>query len=447
MVFGIIITQVMLSIISFIVNRKNVAKWIAVFNLWWVFLLLLSTIIPFGGYNTSGNGEILIWIFLMCTTVGYVFQTNRKGISMSSGKELDQNFDKLILQNKKVKMLLLLFTLLLGIYAIRFSQYINSTNILNARVARYYVGGVFSSTIELLFFNYVIASSRFFAIFIIAYSVIYGRVWNSLCWLSIINLFLYSFVGGSRFPIVMLGVEIVILALYKKQMKPKKQKRFTTNWKEIKRKLLFIVCIFIVIFGILYFTAYRLGMTQYDSEMMWESFEEFYKQSIGYNTGPIAALDKTLEDGILTNHHYFGQAVLLNGIDEIFANTLSAIGISYSSARYVIGELASKSVMLGNISFNALYTCIFWFYSDMGIIGVIFYSLLFGILVGKVVRIFEDRPTLWSLMLNAHILYFFIMSNITWEVNTVDSLLYILFILFYFRKKESFRNSLNETKD
>lgn len=436
MILCIIITQVMLLVISFVVNRKNIFKWILLFNSWWILLLLLNTIAPYGGYKTSGNGEFLIWIFLIFTTIGYIWQKNKKAITRKNENDLSEHFDKLILKNIWVKMLMLVFTLILSIYAIKFERYINSTNVLNTRIARYYVGGVFNSTVELLFFNYVVAASRFFSMFVIAYGVIFGRIKNTLFFLSAINLFLYSFIGGSRFPFVMLGVEMIIIGLYKKQFNRNKNSSLKINWKKIRGSLIFLICVLAVAFMMLYFTAYRLGMTKYDAELLWESFDEFYNQSVGYNIGPIAALDKTLENGILKNHFYLGQAVLLNGIDEMLANVFSVIGIPYSSARYALGALTATPITLGNSSFNALYTCVFWFYSDMGIAGVILYSLLFGLVVGRVVRLFEYKPSLWGLMLNSHILYFFIMSNMTWEINTVDSLIYILLIVFYFRKKE-----------
>ncbi len=442
MIIYIFITQMMLLIISYSINKKNIFKWILLFNVWWLLLLLFNIIVPYGGYKSSVIGETFVWIFLIFTTVGYTFpRTNLKkrykNFSLSKDKKnLEKNFKKLITKSIRIKILMFLLDLILIIYAIRYSNYIQSTSVLNSRIARFYVGGVFHSTIELLFFNYVIATSRFFAIFIIVYGVIYKEFKNILFLLSIINVFLYSFIGGSRFPIVMLGVETIILFLYQKQFIIKKISIFRINLKKIKEKIIFLTCIFVIMFIMMYFTAYRLGMIKFSFELLIKAYEALYKQCIGYNIGPIAALDKLLNDGTIKNNFYFGKAVLLNGIDEVIYNIFSIIKLPYHSARYTLGTISNESIILGNNSFNALYTCIFWFYSDMGMIGVIFYSLLFGFFVGHIVREFDYKATLWKLMLFLHILYFFIMSNINWEINTVDSLVYILFILLYFRKKE-----------
>lgn len=432
MVIIISLTQLLMLIISYFINKKNLFKWIFLVNIWWGILIIANKINPYGGYRVSNNTYMLIWLFLLFLTIGYSFTKINVRINKTCDEKIFLNqYDNIILNNRIVKIIMYIITGLLIFYAIRYARYMGADNILLARTARYYVGDVFRSTIELLFFNYFVATGRFFFAFIISFGLLFGRLKNRMFVLSVINLILYSYIGGSRFPFVLLGVEILVLMLIKNQLSVQK-----LTSKKIWRGVLVGLCILIIVFFMLYFTAYRLGMLKYNFDFMKESIQVLYDQIIGYNTGPLSALSKSLDEGILYNHYYFGRAVILNGIDEFFSNFCSAFGIHITSARYAIGEVMSRTINIGINSFNALFTYIYWFYFDFGIIGVVIYSFVFGFLEKEVVCKFLENPSLWTLMLMVHMMYFFIMSNTTWELNAADSLVYIVILFCYIRKKE-----------
>ena len=429
----ICIIQAMAIGLAIVTMKKNISKWILAFNLWWLFLLILNELFPFGNYDISDNAYFCFGSFLFFTSIGYIFPKSVKSDAVIDQQQtsLENQYMDLIINNNVIRLFIFLLTVSLIYYAYRYTSYMSDSSILYARTARFYVGYIFNSTIELLLFNYIISAGRFLLVFIISFGIIYRKYKNISFFLSILGLLLYSYIGGSRFPLVLLVMEIIVLFVIKRETDDKRKSIMS-----IVKFVLMAICGFVMFyFLMLYFTAHRLGMKGFDIEFLSSASLVLYDQVINYNIGPLAGFSKMLDSGMLYNHFYFGQAVVLNGIDELFRNLLALANIPFESARYTIGEIAAQTISIGNRSFNALYSCVYWFFSDLGYLGVIIYSFVFGIVENKIVSNYYLNKNLWSLMLIVHCLYFLLMSNFNWEINTVDSLVYILFIVTYLRKK------------
>ncbi|HAV90638.1 MAG TPA: hypothetical protein DCW44_05145 [Eubacterium sp.] len=428
----IIFFQLLICFLAVVTSKKNIGKWIIFFNAWWIFLLLFNYVFPFGNYSVSDKAYICFGLFLFFTTFGYLLFGSKKESKYlrNSYDTIEQQFENIIINNKMIKLIILFSVVLLLYYAYRYSVYMGRTSVLNARLARFYVGNVFSSIIELLFFNYIISASRFLFAFIIAFGVVFGKIHNFSFVFSVVGLVVYSYIGGSRFPFVLLTMEIIFLFIINKESKLEKN-----ALKRIIRFFLIMIVGFLIYFFMLYFTAYRLGMKGIDKSFLSSASETLYDQIIGYNIGPLSSFSSSLDSGILYNHYYFGRCAVLNGVDELISNILSFIGIHFRSARYAIGEIAAQQVSVGEKSFNALYTSVYWFFADLGFIGISIYSFVFGAIEKKVVVRFYKEKNIWTLMLVLHCLYFLIMSNFTWEINTMDSLVYIIFLFVFVRKK------------
>lgn len=427
MIFVIFLFQLIMIFIMVAIKHNSFdTKIFVLFSALWIALLTLAHILPFAGYHMSLDAMILCWLFLAFFDFGYVFGSSkyRRREYVLSEKSIVEQYRDLFLNSAKFKVYLILLAVALLIYAFRYQQAVIIGDFLDARNARYYVGSVFRSTIELLFYNYIISASSFLVTFIIAFSIVFSQIKNKVFFISILNFVLFAFIGAGRFPIVMLMIEVVVLELVKIHYFGK---RFTI--KKIRNFIVICVAVFAAIFGMAYLTAVRRSVTLNSNEMISEMFKILWDQVVGYNTGSFSALSYMYDSGRMYNHLYIGKAVLLNGFDELLSYLFGLVGIPYECSKFTLGEIANIRIYFGNASFNALYTCIYWFFSDFGYTGVIIFSAIFGIVERKSVNKFDINPDIFSLMLMTHILYFLFVAHMIWQINNVDSLVYIATIV------------------
>ena len=439
MIFIILVTQIILLGFSYIAKSNVlIRRMLIVFNAWWALLLVFSKMSPYGGYKISTDAYILIWIFIFVFNLVYIFtksinnngiQYTKEGFSNTySESSIVKQYDKLILDNKALAFGIYIITAMLVYYAIKYSTIMSVGSILNARNERFYVGGLFGTTIELLFYNYIVSAFRYLFSFVISFSLLYDRVKTRHFWFSVVGLALYSYVGASRFPVVLLLVNILFLWIIRSFYN-----RRRINGKGFVRFIRIALIFGIGIFGMSYLTAFRRGVIGFNVNAVIDNFDILYDQMLGYSTGPLSGLSYLLDSRTITNHWFVGRAVVLNGFEEVFTYLLSFIGIHFTCAKNVLGAIANIQYRIGDRSMNALFTCIYWFFSDFGYIGVVLFSGLFAWVEKKAISRFVSKPNIFSLMLAIHVLYFMFMSNMIWQINNVDSLVYMLIIYLIHR--------------
>lgn len=440
MILLILITQQMALILARMARTNPlIRRVLLVFNSWWGILLIYSFFSPYGGYKISTDAYFLIWIFILVFNAVFIFAKSKgytgttitkEGFSTNySEKGIVRQYDILILENKIITGAICIAVIILIRYAIKYSTLISLGSILNARNERYYVGGLFGTTLELLFYNYVVSPFSFLFSFIISFSLLYDRIKTKQFWLSVIGIILYTYVGANRFPVVLLLVNIMYLWIIRSYYNRRK-----INGKSVSRFIRVVIIFCVGIFGMSYITAFRRGMIGFSLDAVIDNFDILSNQMLGYSIGPLSGFSYLLDSDIMRNHWFAGRAVVLNGIDELFTYILSIIGIHIPCAKNVLGAIANEQYVIGNRSMNALFTCIYWFFSDFGYIGVVIFSGLFAWVEKKMVSRFVNAPNIFSLMLATHVLYFMFMSNMIWQINNVDSLLYMLIICLLNKK-------------
>ena len=444
MIFIVLVTQIILLGFSYIAKTKAlIRRMLFVFNIWWAILLIFSEISPYGGYKISTDAYILIWLFIFVFNSVFIIsksiknngaQYTKEGFSNTYSEDgIVKQYDKLILENKALTFSIYIMTAMLIYYAVKYSTIMSKGSILNARNERFYVGGLFGTTLELLFYNYIVSAFRYLFSFIISFSLLYDRVKTKQFLLSVIGLALYSYVGASRFPVVLLLVSVLFLWIVRSYYK-----RRTINGKSIVRFIRIALVFCAGIFGMSYLTAFRRGVLGFNVNAVLDNFDILYDQMLGYSIGPLSGLSYLLDSKTMGNHWFVGRAVVLNGFEEVFTYLLSFIGINFSCAKNVLGAIANVPYNIGNRSLNALFTCIYWFFSDFGYIGVVLFSGFFALVEKKAVSRFVSKPNIFSLMLAIHLLYFMFMSNMIWQINNVDSLVYMLMIYLLHRGVKKF---------
>ena len=245
MLFIVLVTQLVLFIVTYRVNMSNklVGTLYVAFNMWWSILLIVSYFAPYGRYKISFNTYILIWLFLSVFNIFFSLSCSKKNKYdntlnyknfQSKNEELSRQYVQYLLNNKKLTIILYAITIILLYYTIRYGSIMTKENILNARNYRFYVGGLFKSTYELLFYNFIVSAFRYYFAFVVAFSIIFGMVKNLQFMLCLIDLFLYSYIGSSRLPLGLLIISILIMwiirnSYHSKQTDTNNVKRFFTS--------------------------------------------------------------------------------------------------------------------------------------------------------------------------------------------------------------------------
>jgi len=432
MIYVIVVFQLLMMFLKLFSgpNRFDTTVFI-LFSMIWISLLLLAEVSPLGGYQMSETAVSMCGLFLLFFDIGYVvLGASQRKINKGIQREnVVEQYKRIFLSNGLIRFFLMIFALILFVFALRYFNVVFQGDFINARNARFYVGKVFKSTLELLFYNYIVCAASFFWAFIIAFSIVFGAYKNRVFFWSVLDYVLYSFIGSGRLSLVVLLVEMMLLALAKRCYL---KERLTL--KKIKNAVAIFFVIIFGMFGMAYMTAVRRGVTHFGVEALVEALQVLWDQIKEYNIGPFSALSYMYDSGKMYNHLYMGKAVLLNGVDEFLSYFLGIFGINFECSKTVLGVIANATIYFGSASFNALYTCIYWFFSDFGYIGIALFSTIFGFTERKVIRKFDKDPDIFSLMIMIHVLYFLFVAHMVWQINNVDSLAYIGVIMILKKK-------------
>lgn len=415
------------------------------FYLYWCVIMIISYLKPYGEYYVSNEAYSILLIFIACFGLGFVLRGNRgkvKDSSIVNHVDIQTQYDQYIGKNRKLLIISIITLIILCYYALRYGSIMTIDTYQNARLERFYVGTLFQSTLELLFYNYIITMFKYLFAFIIAFSLMYKRLTQVVFWVSTVGLVLYAYIGSSRFPFVLLLFNIAILYCYKRSQIANKCKKPVS----IKSIAVIIVIIVAVILVMSYLTAFRRGAVEFSWASVIDNMDILWEQIIDYNIGPISGFSYLLDSGYMYNHYYCGLVVVFNGFTELIFNFLNMIGISAESPKTVLAEIANVEQVVGAKTFNALYTCVYWMYSDSGLAGTAVFSMLFGMLSRYVIDTAENAPTIFAVMLSTHFCYFILASTMIWQINNVDSLIYIVILIIALRKNKcielSYENGL-----
>jgi oligosaccharide repeat unit polymerase len=423
---GIIILLIvfLLLILNISLIRDKLSKvFLSIYICWWALLLIISTFNPYGLYTVSDKTYLLLILNITMFTFGFILSGHKqKASNINNIDAIYRIFHsfKSLLKKRIFIIILLLFTIILGYYYIRYNSVIKNYGLFDARTIRYYVGYLFGSTIEVLFYNYFIEGSSYFIIFAVAFSIVWGRINNIIFYLLILNFFFYSAVGAGRTAIIDIGLNVVFLFIIKKIISPKdplSQNSFSRRFQHInKRRIYYIVLALIAFYGLaVYLTSFRTGLPEISVENFIIGNDVLARQIIVYCTGPFRALEYAITNFQGTFGFQYGRLTFA-AFDELIGYFFRYLGVDYQVMNHLMGSFISGSIQIGNNqSFNALYTCIFNFYFDFGIIGVIILPFLYGLLFRKIIVNIEYKPTLTNLFILIVVSITTINSVFTWK--------------------------------
>lgn len=428
-------------IIALVIIHKPLVKgFVLLFNIWWLLWIFMSIIRPYGEHHVTEYTYKLIFLVLLSQNIGLIISgivfrnVNKVRDSRMEGDTSIITSDTETLRDSIIKLmhskyLLIVFYILFAVsvyYFIKYRSVVVKGTLDEARLSLFYVGNLFSSVAELLFFNYVITPLTTLCGLLFCVNLIYNKM-NRTGLLCLANYIIYSFIGAGRGNLAnLMGYLFVVFLIH-----------WITNEKKIKIKnfktkaVVMVILLSIVIIGMPVMTAIRYGIRNIGVKEL-TSFAGFTaNQFIDYNTGAIGSLDVMVSEGKMINQGWFGRYVLWGGIDEIVGHFLRFLNFDYTPASVAYGAITVPRIMVGNQDFNALYTSVFTFFTDSGYIGLVIFPLLLGLKLGIILRVFCNKKSLSALLISTICIYYAIQTNLNWYFSSPDKLIVIVFIYIF----------------
>lgn len=432
--FVIILIFILLFLFSFIIVKNKISLFFLKNYLgWWFLLCIISTFNPYDLYAVSDKIYLIligsIILFYLGFLLNEVVENDKKSL-----KKVNINDKEILLainslkKNKLFTVLLVLFSILIGNYLIKYQQYVFIFGPEEARTMRFFIGPIFKNSAEIFFYNFFVESFSVLVSMFFSISLVWKK-FSKTFFLSIIFIYLYSSFGAGRFYIIEMVFYILFFFFIKVKVTNKKN---TIKEKKEKMKLLFIIIPFLLgsyIYSI-YLLNFRSGVYVLNLENVLKGNDEFMKQIVVYCIGSFRALEYGINN-ISSNLDYTLGTLSFGGLEEIFGVFLNAIGIKYKYSNLLYGEHTYASIDIGlNQSYNALYTNVFVQYLDFGILGIVIFSLFWGNIFSKTIHYYYRTNSVYILMILAYFFSTSILSALKWKLQSPSAWIFILVILF-----------------
>lgn len=432
MIFLIILLYILSIFISRYILKSSLSFYfLTIFQTWFFSLLFLSTLNPLSLKVVSFYTYFLLIINILFFTIGYLisrFSSSSYPIILKSDSIERINSLK---TNRFYLLSLIIFSLLIFNYLLRYNEVILLEGVSEARSMRFYVGKVFYSQIEVYFYNYVIETFSIYVAIYLAASFVWKK-YDLKFILSILFVFLYSSFGSGRGYVIEIAFLICFLVIVKNFLMTKKiysdffEKGRNRN--RIPKYLVSFVLMIVYLFAI-YLSNLRNGLFEISLDNFLEGNQYFANQIIIYCLGSFRALDYGINNLYDQFPIMFGR-LNFGGLDELLAHFLNLVGIEYMSGNGVYGFFTVDNFNIGSgIEYNALFTAVFAQYLDFGFLGVVIFSFIWGFVFNRVILSFEKEPSLNKLFVISFLFIVCIGSTFSWRFQSPSACLLVMYFL------------------
>jgi len=380
----------------FIISKKNLdtpsKTIITLFSAYWAFSLIVSSIGVYGIDIPHLKTYIIFIINIISFTFGFLT------INIRSKANVNKDHLLLLLKSMSNNKWIIILACISAIYVL-------------SKVAIYRNAIIVGETISSLRSEYYSSETNLFGsefpyvnLFLTAIFVYLAPLFSYLSfhkrgflWV-IIGLFLlgYVFIGGGRFGYVRIVLAIVFFELVLKVSSIKTSKLIVTFSS--------IAVALFVLFAIV--SGGRRG--EIDAQNAFEAGRDIaLEQIVTYSSGPITAFDKSLEYDYVRKIGGFQYGRLTFSAIDVFINMVAShiLGVSTQPALSKLSFKQDSPIKIGpNYVWNALYTCLLFFYLDFGILGAIFPPFFIGLLFRKFITCLYKRPSYSIIVI---VFYFF----------------------------------------
>ena len=404
-------------------------------NLFLIFNLIIILLSYFDSnlYKVSNKAYMfyLLYVLIICFTIT-IFSNKSK----SANANLDELKSKLnyLTSTKYIKILSTFTFLLLLFYYYKFINF--SKNIGDSSVIRsMYYTNFFKNNFEAYFYNLILGSLKSNISLLVAMQLSLNSKKNYFFYIGIIITILSSLIGNGRMSLFNFMLYAIIMYVTHAN---KKLKNIEFN------KILKLVFLLVLVFFFSLIPLYnRLNYSNF-----WIAIPKLiniqFNSIVNYFIGGFRNLDIYLAKKFYTIKSYTYGRATFGGIDELLCLFLNFIGIRCNSYNGLVGNIMQNPNRIGiNSYFNAFYTCIMNFYSDLGLFGIIIYSFLFGLVTILLFKKYQKKHKIFDLALLLYFLVNILISAVyRWYFQSA-SVTFTFFVIYFLSMKEDkiFKNT------
>lgn len=418
----ILVVLFVLKIKANIISKKI----IIVYSVWTLTIIGLSMLNFYGLFNVS-NYIYFLWIIsIIITIVGILFFTKYyKEEKLAEFRNTVGSITNRLINSKALLIISIILCLFFVYYKYRYSSITADMSTETLRIARY--DELFSSGIEMILYNYVFVNILKCMLMIMAVLMVFKKFKNRIFILTLFNLILYVSIGYGRMIIFQLIMYYMLSSLI---LSDKRRKI------KLKNVLLLLVAgIVILLIGAIIIVIRLKGIEELTINNIFEfGINEQFQQIYIYFTGGFRMLEKYIKSGLYNVNNFTITRLTFGGIEDILALFIGKIGISFTSINAIVGPATQEIVNIGSsVYMNAFYTCVMNFYNDLGVIGIVIYSLLHSFLISYTINNFIKKKDIVSYILMMYVFSNLLSSIYRWNYQSGSTMIGLIFLIIFDR--------------
>ncbi len=432
MICGIIACVLLLAmqaLVNKLVDNGVVKKWLRLFLMSWCLITIICAVNIYNLTEIKFETYLIIILFILFYLLGFVVISNT-----IPKRNQPLRLVNALSQLSVSKLYLSAFTfvsLITSYYFYKYLLYMSTAPLSDSRLARFYVGYVFNSGVEQILYNTVFSVIVSFFLITSSAIIVSGVRDKCLILLMTITVLSWSGFGFGRFDIVYVILLFLmngsLLSGIVKIIKPKE--KLNTS---ITKGFGILSSVFVMVLV----SSYRTGAGQEDFDfisILMSGLNILFEQIVTYLNGSIIALQYALNESEKFGYPGYGMFTL-SGFDEIISLLLNFLGFDVIPFNYSYSAILDKNIYIGEgFEFNALYTGIFYFYMDFGLIGVVVFSLILGMGSAFTVRNFIINQKIENLLLCWIFYSTSLLMPFMLKITSTDTaLLFISALLYHF---------------
>lgn len=422
----------------FIVQKKrsldSISKKIMSFYIieWW-YVILFSRFQLYGMRPIDSWVSWLLIMHVITFLMGFVIYAKSKKIkstiSIASNYSIESEIKRFLSNKWFIGILIFTTIYVLGKFAVFYQQVVIMNAIGDLRDA-YYEGDMYGSEFEMVQ-GFLLVPMNLICSILWSYSLLRQRDWVFI--VMTVFLFANNILVGGRIGYVLILFSLVLVVFLCKI--------------NIRKNILMLVGILVGIYFVFSFlTAARLGGS---SELSYSNisnngFEETNKAIITYSTGPVAAFNVSVNEDFTSQigGHKHGALVGASFVHLAYI-VMNKLGMPFRQPFLDYSErIQDDYINIGSGQWNALYTSANFYYLDSGVIGVLLYPFIFGIIFCWILNVFGQTQSIWHLFLLGYVWQLVCCSIMNYRFTSAFVLI-MVFVLYYLgnRKKRGLNYS------
>ena len=405
---------------------------------YWMIIMMISMMNPYELFPVSDRIYFYSLLSVFAFTVGFLLYPLRNFASIST-------FDIVFTELKAIiynKLFISIYICMLGLIIY---TYIKSATALAMLYAMGRGRGeelmsmVFDgSSFHAILYNMFAPAFFHITLFIVVYLVLYEiKKWRYILFYGVYVL-LYASIGGGRNSFIYILIYFLFFIFIRKSFVGKSFK--ISSFKKIIIGVFAFVAIFFVS-KISYEREFK-GDSANRYEKLIVGFDFFCKDLIIYNVSSFRLFEYAIENDYRNRLNDINISATFESLDPYLRVLSRLIGVDYNlKEESVVSYLQNSWVYTGVHESNYIYTALLFHYIDLGVVGLIIFPFIFGIVYRYVINDYYRFGNIFLLLLIFFFYFMMLNTVLTCYLAKVFAIPYCL-VLFLLSKIKKFKKSI-----